>query len=350
MIKDILPYRRFLSRLSYHIFDGYAFLPNNIMFEVTYRCNLRCKMCGYYGEKGVISSKEELSLKDIEKILDDISSFSPFITITGGEPFIRKDMIEILELMRDRKLKFAILTNGTLINDELAAKITDLMPRFINISIDGPENIHELIRGPNSFNKAINGIKLLKEHNYTKITMNCVISKINFENLIDVVYLANGLNVNLQFQHLQFTNDTRNYIHKKMVKKYFNYDVEDRTSGICTQLYDFDIDKLMKQIREIKRLHAPIRINFYPDLTLKDTEKYYTDLNNYVHSRYCIYPWEEARINPRGELSYCIMEPTAGSLLNNPFMDIWNNDEMQHFRRTLKKEKLFPNCARCCKI
>lgn len=159
--------------------------------------------------------------------------------------------------------------------------------------------------------------------------------------------LVNDLNVNLNYQHLQFTDKKRNESQKKMIKKYFHFDSEDRTIGLCTELYDFDVDKLKEQIKKIKNKD---RIRFFPDLNLSDVERYYNDLDGYTHSEYCTHPWKEARINPHGEIVNCIMEPNAGCLSNSTFKEIWNNKDMRHFRKILRKEKLFPNCARCCKI
>lgn len=344
--------RKIPDVLCYKFLDGYAFLPRSIVFEITHRCNLRCKMCGYYGETGVRPNyRDELSVDEIEKILDDISSFSPFVVITGGEPFIRKDMIEILGLFKDRKIKFGIITNGTLIDDNIAKKLSELDPVVINISMDGPREIHEMIRGPNTFNRTIECIKLLKGHGYSKITINYVISKINFQYLDEMAKLTKDLDVNLQFQHLQFTDKKRNDGHREMIKRYFNFYNEDRTSGICTELYDFDIKQLKEQVGNIRdKINSNSRIRFLPNLDLEEIEKYYLDLDHYTHSEYCIYPWKEARINPYGEMVYCIMEPIAGSLLNSSFKEVWNNKDMRYFRKVLKNEKLFPNCARCCKI
>lgn len=341
--------RKIPDTICYNFLDGYSLLPKSIIFEITHRCNLRCKMCGYYGETGVKPNyRKELSLSEIRKIADDINNFKPFVTFTGGEPFIRKDMIEILELFKERNIKFGLLTNGTLINDNIAKKLVSLNPSYINISMDGPKEIHEQIRGENSFDRTIECIKLLKGYGYSKITINFVISKINFGYLEMMTSVAKELDVNLQFQHLQFTDKSRNDRHKKVIKKYFNFQGEDRTSGICTELYDFDLDTLIRQIKKIREGKNNVR--FMPDLDLNEIKRYYIDLDNYVHSESCNYPWQEARINPYGEMVYCIMEPIAGNILDSNFKDVWNNANMKNFRLALKKEKLFPNCARCCKI
>jgi MoaA/NifB/PqqE/SkfB family radical SAM enzyme len=305
-------------------------------------------MCGHYGDTGVRPNyREELSVVEIKKILNDVSKFSPFIVITGGEPFVRKDIIQILELFIEIDIKFGILTNGTLINKDIAEKLVKLNPAFINISVDGPQKIHEMIRGPNTFNRTIEGIKFLKSYGYSKITINYVISKMNFGYLDDMADLSNGLDVNLQFQHLQFTDKKRDDRHREKIKEYFNINNEDRTSGLCFELNDIDRNKLKEQINKINRNN---RIKFHPSLNLDEIERYYFDLDGYTHSEYCIYPWKEARINPFGEITYCIMEHTSGCLLNSSFKEVWNNKNMRTFRKTLRSEKLFPNCARCCKI
>jgi MoaA/NifB/PqqE/SkfB family radical SAM enzyme len=319
-----------------------------MVFEITHRCNLKCNMCGHYGEAGVNPKyRDELSIPKLKIIIDDISSFSPFVTITGGEPFIRKDIMEILWLFKEKNISFGLLTNGTLINSDIAHKLAIINPSYMNISVDGPKEIHEQIRGNNTFDRTINAIKLLQNAGCSNLTINCVISKLNFEYLEEMADLADQLKVKIQFQHLQFTSKKRNDDHREIIKKYFNIFNEDRTSGTLTDLIDFDVNILIEQIEKVKRNSD---IKFMPNLRVDEIGSYYTDIDNYTHSEYCLYPWREARINPYGEMVYCIMEPTAGSLLSSTFENVWNNKYMQYFRKVLKCEKLFPNCARCCKI
>jgi radical SAM protein with 4Fe4S-binding SPASM domain len=86
-----------------------------------------------------------------------------------------------------------------------------------------------------------------------------------------------------------------------------------------------------------------------PDLKINEIEKYYLNINSYVHSNTCTEPWVTARINNRGHLYPC-MDYYYGDLKKETFKSLWNNEKARIFRKTLKKVKLFPGCVRCCKI
>lgn len=261
---------------------------------------------------------------------------------------MRSDILEILQLLKRKNLRYSLLTNGTLIDNEKARKLVNLDPESIGISLDGPEKVHEMIRGPGTFNKTVKGIELLKRNGYSRVKINCSISRMNFESLEYLVDIANDLGVTLQYQHLMFTEKRRDNEHRKMIKKYFDFDSEDRISGSPHEMQKVNVDTLIEQITKIKNLHSGIK--FKPDLSLTEIKKYYLDLKDYTHAKYCLYPWNVARINPQGEVPYCIMGYTAGTLLDSSFADVWNSENMQYFRRVLKEVKLFPNCVRCGKI
>jgi radical SAM protein with 4Fe4S-binding SPASM domain len=86
------------------------------------------------------------------------------ITVTGGEPFIRDDFLSLLDVFhRNRsEFSFAILTNGTLIDATLAARLGRLQPTFVQVSVEGSRETHDKIRGSGSFDRAIEALKLLK--------------------------------------------------------------------------------------------------------------------------------------------------------------------------------------------
>lgn len=339
-----------LYKACYNHLKGYAPLPINIVFEATYRCNLRCVMCPYYGEKGVRPKIEnELSFSEIKAIIDEISKFGPSILITGGEPFLRKDIIQIMEYIESKALEYSLVTNGTLIDKEIAHKLVKLNPCSITFSLDGPEQIHDKIRGiKGTFKKVIKAIHSIKNTSDIPININCVITPLNLNYLEEMIDIAKDLNVDLQYQHLMFTNTNIIDRQKKIMKKYFNIDYADRLIGLNDNL-NIDVDILTEKIKSIKTKEISVKISFLPDISVKEIPKYYMDIDNYTHSDKCLYPWMEARINPYGFLYPCI-EYSVGNLKTDSFKNIYNGQKMKYFRTVLKKEKLFPICARCCKI
>ena len=107
--------------------------PLRVMFELTYRCNFRCRHCYVpqsYRKYNELKTKEVFSLLDQ---LKDIGCF--YLGFTGGEPFIREDIIEILRYATKCGFEVIIYTNGSLINDKIASELRRLRPNKVDITI-----------------------------------------------------------------------------------------------------------------------------------------------------------------------------------------------------------------------
>ena len=148
---------------------------NNIFYfqwHITDACNLRCSHC--YQEN--YSPKSELPLKDLKKIADGIFlTLSKWnkkgdISITGGEPLIRKDLLDFAEYLNKSSdvCNIDFLTNGTLIDDTFIERIKKLHKiKYIQISLDGATSaIHDMIRGKGSFEKALVAIRNLIKNGF----------------------------------------------------------------------------------------------------------------------------------------------------------------------------------------
>jgi MoaA/NifB/PqqE/SkfB family radical SAM enzyme len=134
------------------------FDPYELNFAITYKCNSRCIICNIWKEK----SENELSLKEIEKIVEKID-FVHWVRLTGGEPFLRKDYVEIVKIFKKDLPNLFMLTTPTngLLSDLIFEKAKEVLGFFdkryvITVSLDGPSKIHDKIRGINSsWNKAV---------------------------------------------------------------------------------------------------------------------------------------------------------------------------------------------------
>jgi radical SAM protein with 4Fe4S-binding SPASM domain len=172
-----------------------------IQWHLTERCNLSCSHC--YQTGGKIA---ELSLAEIREVLDEITDmlaaweesyqleFSPSLNVTGGEPFLRKDLFEILAEMGSRDFSIYLLTNGTLLDKEKAKKLADLKVKGVQVSIEGPEEVHDSIRGRGSFKASSRGISHLLAAGL-KVTLNATLSELNADNFRDMVEIATALGV-----------------------------------------------------------------------------------------------------------------------------------------------------------
>ncbi len=178
-----------------------------LQWHITDQCNLGCTHC-YQAEHPAEEAPDELPFAKLEEVVNQFKELLEFplkyglppikgqITVTGGEPFLRKDFADLLELFakQEKYFSFAILSNGTLIDREFSKYLKEKRPRFVQISIDGTEETHERIRGKNNFFRSVAGIKcLVRERIQTHISFTA--HKNNFTEIEAVAKIGANLKV-----------------------------------------------------------------------------------------------------------------------------------------------------------
>lgn len=167
---------------------------SSIYLNLTERCNLRCQHCWinpeFYasGFTPVKRTEGELDVKEIELIIKQSLKLGlKSVKLTGGEPFLRKDIFKIIELIKKYKLKLHIETNGTIMDLNDIRFVKKYHVDSFSISLDSTnQSTHELIRGvADSFEKTIRTIKLLTG---SGISVEIIISLFN-QNLNDFPYI-----------------------------------------------------------------------------------------------------------------------------------------------------------------
>ena len=180
-------------RLCRGLFSNFfgARVPLFCGHKLTYRCNLRCKMCPFWKRSSKDSSleKEEAVLKQIH------SSGVCGIAFEGGEPLLRNDLVKILAFSRSLPLQTSLVTNGTL----LESRIDEIAP-YVNgafyVSLDGLEKTHDTIRGVSGcFKKAVEGI--IASNEKVSVTINTTIMTDNLHEIEDIVKLAKELHAGI---------------------------------------------------------------------------------------------------------------------------------------------------------
>ena len=165
-----------------------------LFFEITYNCNLKCSHC--YTSSYSNKSEDEMTTKEIFSLIDDSAEEGIFvISLGGGEPFLRKDIYDILKYGRDKGIEMIPVTNGLFINEESIKKLKSTGIRQIVVSLDGtnPQTYKE-IRGVDLFDKLVSSIKSLTDAGF-RVFINCVITKLNVSEIEEMIKLAKSLNV-----------------------------------------------------------------------------------------------------------------------------------------------------------
>lgn len=139
--------------------------PKKMDIAITNRCNLRCRYC-YHFESAEDAGKD-LSLEEWFRFFDELKRCAVMnLTLAGGEPFIREDLREFIDGIVKNRMRFSILSNGTLITDEMAVYLKSTKRcDYVQVSIDGSVPMtHDACRGQGSFVRAVNGIRALRRH------------------------------------------------------------------------------------------------------------------------------------------------------------------------------------------
>lgn len=177
---------RFYTRVARNYLHYHFGFPKPVLvgLRVTGRCNLNCNFCDVKNCR-----TKEIDTRTILKAIDSIDKGKvAFLTVTGGEPLMRKDFAIVSNKLGKSGLCVSLNTNGTLINDKNADLIADNYD-IVRISIDGNEELHDRIRGvQGAFKKTREGVKLLlRKSRKSKICINCVITPENLHCMEEVV-------------------------------------------------------------------------------------------------------------------------------------------------------------------
>lgn len=142
--------------------------PSQISFDVTYRCNFRCKHCYNASSAENCFINDELSDEEVLSFMEDIAQMKPYnVCFCGGEPLIRKNLIcKSAKLLREAGVPYvAIVTNGSYVTANVARELYESGVNRFQVSLDGKDSAtHERLRVyKGSFKKAINAIKLFRQ-------------------------------------------------------------------------------------------------------------------------------------------------------------------------------------------
>lgn len=341
---------------------GYAPIPESVTIEINYNCMLRCKMCNMWSEdfkKSRIGDNKNLSKAELERIISELSSIGvASIYFCGGEPFLRKDFLDIVAFCKSKGLRCSTISNGYLIGEDLARRIILSGIDSIGISMDASHSsLHDEIRGVEGvFARAVGAIKNLKklqEEGNTEVPeifINCTVSSMNFLDLPKIVDLAKSLKVNrIHFNYISVLDmDTVKLSNECMGE---NIIAVHTFAGISPDflLGKEEIDKLEALITDIReRAGSEIRCDIDPALLRGDKKLL---MEGKFRVLKCRMPWSSSMITPTGNVVPCAMftDCKIGNVREEPFRKIFNNKKAVNIRRKLYR-KLPPVCQKCCMV
>lgn len=194
-----LSYTEFGKRLREKI--GNQRIPISGSMELTFRCNLRCVHCYLDGLHEGIPGQQELSYQEFCGIIDQIvDEGCLWLLLTGGEPFVRPDALDIYTYAKRKGLIVTLFTNGTLITPQIADYLAEWRPFKVEITLYGrTQQTYERITGiPGSHARCMQGIDLLLERG-VPLMLKTMLMTLNKHELWDIKAYAESLGVDFRF-------------------------------------------------------------------------------------------------------------------------------------------------------
>ena len=201
---DALRYGRHSGELPSHLLQFSIDKKPVVVWNVTRSCNLNCLHC--YARAVERSREKELTTEQALDLIDDLAEFGvPVILFSGGEPLMRKDLLDLAGHATGKGMRAVISTNGTLITRETAEALKGIGLSYVGVSLDGMEEVHDRFRGKKgAFREALAGIENCQKAGL-KVGLRFTINRINMDEVPQVFDLLEDLDIpRICFYHLVY--------------------------------------------------------------------------------------------------------------------------------------------------
>ncbi|MCM1567441.1 MAG: SynChlorMet cassette radical SAM/SPASM protein ScmE [Dehalobacter sp.] len=204
--------------------------PRSLTIEITSNCNLRCLYCSHFSSPGETA---DLPKEEWLQFFGELNKCAVMdLTLTGGEVFVRKDIKDIIDGIVQNRMRYSILSNGTLITDDMAAYLASTgRCSYVQVSIDSFDAAgHDACRGKGSFQKAVRGLKSLINNN-VPATVRVTVNKNNVNDLEKIArFLLDDIKIP------SFSTNAASYLGTCQENNQIQLSVQDRTIAMETLL------------------------------------------------------------------------------------------------------------------
>ena len=318
----------FLTRKKVYL--DLKYLPLTMDIEPTTGCNFRCTMCQ-------VSNPDfkafNMDIDVYKKVIDENKQLIKIKLQGMGEPFVHKNLFEMISYANSYGISVEFVSNGSLLNDNNIDKILNHDISRISISIDGAsKKTFESIRIKSNFDNVISNVRKLsnkiKEKNFSvDFDAMCLVQKKNMHEIYEIVNLCKDIGFHTLYFQVQLTGWGKEEWEKINKEQDVDYD----NSSIK--------EKFTKIIKEKSNKNFKI-------VVLEE------NLLNF--KKKCSYPFENPYISSTGKVIPCCMIADEkvvnfGSIKNNKFSEIWNSSEYKNFRKDINNNDLKDYCKNCYK-
>ncbi|MBN1410386.1 MAG: radical SAM protein [Spirochaetales bacterium] len=335
--------------------------PNIVSLTVTNRCNLRCRMCAQWSEEGYIRgnksmdsySGEVVSFENLLKVVDEIHEHKAFLLIRGGEPLLYPRIVDLLAHIKSKDMPLSFETNGVLLKN-FAESFVELKVDHLTISLDGPEEVHDLVRGvKGTFARLRESLKEIEkyENKYGfKIdkSITCTVSGDNYRTLGAVPDVARELGFKtLCVVPYYFIPEKQGLAYEKLMQEEFSCKAYS-WRGFHHEESGVDVEQFIEQLNEFKSNLGDLYSYPYMALTDEEYREWYSKSDTSVRQAMCQNIWGLLDVQPDGNVNFCVDFPdyVIGNVVESTLHQLWHSERAWKFRELRTKMEM-PVCYRC---
>ncbi len=286
-------------------------------------------MCGDQWRIDLQQVRPLLTVEEVGQLVEGARRLKTLvISITGGEPLLHPQIVEILNLIARAGISANLCTNGTLLTDELVGRLAGTSLKSISVSIDSPHpDEHDRIRGrEGAFQAAIDGIRRLrKAMPELPVNINCTVTRRNFRTLKELVRLA----AELGCAKISFAPVHTNLQHKDKPKELFE--------GMI--FAPDDLGELTRELKEVAELAMSTGIRTSSRPFLRGIPRLYAEP---LHWQTCYAGYASCSISPWGDVAPCVDMASSLNIRDLPLEEIWRSASFQELREKVDR------CATPC--
>ena len=312
--------------------------PTVLHVNATLRCNTKCAMCNIWQLK----SKDMLSLEQLDEIFSDpVYAQIEYIILAGGEPTLRKDLPEMVEVMHRRmpRLKKLMIASNVL-NRASVEKQYPRIARYchknnirltLGVSLDGVGEMHDQVRGvPGAFEKVMDNVKFMQDLQQEVpfgMSLDPTIFSMNVQEMRKLQALADELKLPITFQFAA------------MADGYYNNTDLEEVINVSQQQRRSIIDFLKRQIAELSLFDA---LAYYYAEVIEQAK------GAHKRSLPCPFADQGLVLNPDGSLQYCHNSHPVGNALETSSSEVYYSQENLDYRRDVIKGQTCDSCQISC--
>jgi len=315
--------------------------PLDVICEISYLCNLECPTCFRWTSK---PDEHELAADEWKRVLAKLKAWlGTFnLTFSGGEPFLRKDILEIFKFASENGIVTQVVSNGSFIDKALAKRIIASGLDGLTLSLNSMNPaIHNKTRGTSgAFNEVMTAIDNLQDRKGMRLSLSTTIVKDSISGLIDVIEFAKAKGI---------YGVNMSPIMPATTLPIFNKDGEAKKSSIGTPYRDLLRNKEDVQIDEVFDRLIAMKEQGYPILNseghLKEIAKYLKDPTNpELLEKVCQTGVKNFNIDPFGNVRLCSIMEIVGNITKDSPAEIWRSANAAHQREAVR------TCDKGCRL